>query len=83
MSRLLCVCVAGFYGDIDRAERGAQRFTEAGSGDNDAHADESGDQAVLDCGGARLIVHETCEKVLHNSTPKCCLHDAVGSRPSQ
>ena len=48
------------------AERALEFIAEALESCDDADADESGDQAVLDCGGARLVIHETRNDVLHN-----------------
>src|SRR5688572_26230465 len=45
---------------------GAQR---ARCGD-DADGDQGRDEAVFDCGGARLVFHETSNNVLHDNSPK-------------
>src|SRR5690606_15410679 len=47
----------------DAVEEVPQAVTESGGSKDDTHRDKCGDQAVLDCSRARLVLRETCENV--------------------
>src|SRR5690242_12330838 len=50
---------------VDRGELRVQVGTEAVDDRDDRERDARGNQAVLDGGGARLVLHETRNQVLH------------------
>ncbi len=53
--------------NLDRRERVVDRRADLADNRDDGNADESGDQAVLNCGGTRFTLDEPGEKILHNS----------------
>src|SRR5829696_6482248 len=61
----------------NRRERAGQLRAERRHGADGGDRDERGDEAILDGGGARLVVGETVEKALHVSS-----FDLVASLPS-
>src|SRR5207302_4526526 len=56
-----------FQRGVDRVEVGAQLRAEAVDGGNDGQRNAGGNQAVFDGGGAGLVLHETRDKVLHQT----------------
>ena len=60
--RLLDAVEAG----LDRREGVLDRGADLADDGDDEHADEGGDQAVLDGGGAGLALRKAGEKVLHD-----------------
>src|SRR3569832_1088657 len=53
---------------IDGRELRDESRTKAINNGNDGKADAGGDEAEFDRGGARLIGHELCNKLLHSSS---------------
>src|SRR6516165_7562794 len=54
---------------VDRSELRVQRGAQAVDGGDDRERNAGRDQAVFDRGGARLVLHETSNQVLHKLTP--------------
>src|SRR5436190_14101446 len=69
----------------DGVEGGADLRAQEAGGADDANCDQSCDEAVLDRRGARLVLHETCNEVLHDNTPtdsfEACADCAVSVHP--
>ena len=55
-------------GAVDRREGGLQVRADALQYADHGNADQHGDQAVLDCGGARLVLNETRNEIRHFPT---------------